>query len=114
VPFGLSSRAISTFYARVTGQFIGGFRIVAGFQGPGVEILAYHAEGRSGTGRRGQVTGIVRDVFGFSDRTRQSLIALLREQRDTTIQGRVMNAVRGLRRGMYQSFGVFARRQGRR
>jgi hypothetical protein len=78
-----------------------------------VEILAYHAEGKAGNGKKGGTTGVVRDVMGFSDGTRQSLVALLREHRDATIQGKVMNAVRGVRRGMYQSFGVFNRRQGR-
>lgn len=67
-PFGLLSRSIRSFYAEWRGQVL-----AAGFRGPGVEILAYHALGRAGTGRKGQVTGIVRDVLGVSPQTIQAL-----------------------------------------
>lgn len=111
VPFNEASRAIAAFYTddRVQGE---GFIVSAGFRGPGVEILAYHAEGRAGTGRKGQVTGIVRDVFGVSERTRKAVIEVFREHARMTFAGKIRAGVRSLRRGMYQSFGIF-RAQGR-
>ena len=83
VPFGEASAAIAAFYA-VPVSTRDGYTITAGFRGPKAIILKYHAEGRSGYGRpivkggqlvgfrgvKGRVTGIRRDVFGLSPRTR--------------------------------------------
>jgi len=52
---------VRSFFASWQGDLL-----VAGYRGPGVEILGYHAAGRSGTGRKGEVTGVVRDVLGVS------------------------------------------------
>lgn len=94
---GMLATAIRTFFAEWRGN-----KMVAGFRGEGVEILAYHATGKSGKGRpierdgkvvgfrgvRGRTTGIVRDVFGVSPATRRDLVARFRELSRETFTAR--------------------------
>lgn len=126
-PHGTASRAVKSFYADRRGN-----TIVAGFRGPGVEILAYHAAGRAGTGKRGQhgsigqlthrrfdgkrivkdavtgetkqnVTGIVRDVLGVSPQT----VEEIRNEWKYTIRARFARGVRGVRRAAANFLGSF-------
>lgn len=60
VPFGELSRAISQFFARVA-RTAAGWRLTAGFEGEGAEILGHHAAGAG--------HNPVRDVFGVSPKT---------------------------------------------
>lgn len=89
-PFGEASSSIQSFYARHTTS-LDGWTVTAGFQGPMAPILRYHADGKSGTGHpihkggqivafrgiKGRVSGIVRDVFGVSQRTREEVAYMI-------------------------------------
>lgn len=100
-PFGRNSRSVTTFYADRRGT-----TITAGFRGNRVEILAYHAAGKAGTGRKGQVTGIVRDIMGVSPRT----INAIRSEWKYTIRAigaRGVRAVSGVARRAASFFGSF-------
>lgn len=97
-PFRRGSRSIATFFADRRGS-----TVVAGFRGRGVEILAYHAAGKAGTGKKGQVTGIVRDVMGVSPQTVQAI----RDEWRGTIRARLARGVRGVRRAAANFLGSF-------
>ncbi len=101
-PFRESSWSVRGFFAEWRGNVLAAF-----FRGEGIEFLAYHAAGKSGKGRpvvkdgkivgfrgiKGATTGIVRDVFGVSARTRRDLVARFRELHRETFAGRVGAAV---------------------
>lgn len=95
-PFRQASRSVSAFFAEWRGN-----RLVAGFRGPGVEVLAYHAAGKSGTGRKGQVTGIVRDIFGVSPQT----VADLRAEYSRSFRAVVTRAAKSAARRAASFFG---------
>jgi hypothetical protein len=102
-PFNQASRSIAAFYGDIHSD-----RIEFGYRGRRVEILAYHATGRAGTGRKGQTTGIVRDVFGFSPQTRQSLTRMFESHWRSTFR-RGVAAVRSTsRRAASFFFGTFS------
>lgn len=109
-PFGEASRAISGFFADAR-KAAGGWTVTAGFRGPGVEILGYHAEGKSGKGKllhdkktgepyfvgvKGRTTGIVRDVFGVSPATYRDLRDEFRRMAGDTFARRAYRAARGV------------------
>ena len=116
VPNGLFSMAIRLFFAEWRGN-----TMVAGYRGEGVEILGYHAAGKSGKGRpiqrdgkvvgfrgvRGRTTGIVRDVFGVSPATRRDLIARFREMSRDTFTARAGRFFAGANRRAAAFFGGF-------
>lgn len=107
VPFGQASAAIAQFYANPVATR-DGFTVVAGFRGNKAQILRYHAEGRSGSGRpivkggklvgfrgiKGRVTGVRRDVFGVSPRTRADIGYVMQQH-----SSRLRNVVRAAGRG---------------
>lgn len=92
-PFGESSAAITQFYSNPVSVGRDGFTVAAGYRGDKAVILRYHAEGRSGSGRpvvvdgktvgfrgiKGKVTGIRRNVFGVSPRTRTDIDYVMRQ-----------------------------------
>ena len=114
VPNGRLSLAIRTFFAEWRGN-----TMVAGFRGEGVEILVYHAAGKSGKGRpvvrggkvvgfrgvKGRTTGIVRDVFGVSPATRRDLIGRFREMSRDTFAARAGRFFVGVNRRAAAFFG---------
>lgn len=114
VPNGRLSIAIRTFFAEWRGN-----TMVAGFRGDGVEILGYHATGKSGKGRpiqrdgkvvgfrgiKGRTTGIVRDVFGVSPATRRDLIERFREMSRDTFTARAGRFVATVRTRAAAFFG---------
>lgn len=95
--------------------------MVAGFRGEGVEILGYHATGKSGKGKpvvrdgkvvgfrgiKGRTTGIVRDVFGVSPRTRRDLIERFREMSRDTFTARAGRFAASVNRRAAAFFGGF-------
>ena len=113
-PNGLLSRSVTTFFAEWRGDVMS-----AGFRGEGVEILAYHAAGKSGRGIpierdgkvvgfrgiKGATTGIVRDVFGVSPRTRKDLIDRYREMASRTFAARAGRFFAGVSRRAASFFG---------
>ena len=120
-----ASRSITAFTSEQV-KTRDGWTVTAGYAGPGVEILAYHAEGRSGAGKpltkdgkligfrgiKGRVSGIVRNVFYVSKQTKQELADEFRAHSQATFLGKIRRAVGQFRREHYRMFGVF-RAQGR-
>lgn len=129
LPFGERSRAIRCFFVEWNGDLM-----TAGFRGAGVEVLAYHAAGKSGKGRpifsggqaggrkgkrgrevvgfvgvKGQVTGIVRDVLGVSAATRAELIESYRQMVRQTFTGRIAHVARQVASRVSSVFGMGAR-----
>lgn len=119
-PFGESSRSITSHYTDVR-HTSNGWTLSAGFRGPGVEILAYHAAGKAGCGvpieRDGKIigfrgikgctTGIMRDIFGVSPATRRDIITLFREHAKNTFRARVGRAATETYRRAAAFFGNF-------
>jgi hypothetical protein len=87
-PHGPASRSIAGFFAEVA-RHAGGFVVRCGIRGRGVEVLGYHALGRAGTGRKGQTTGVRRDVLGIPPQYLPELQAINRRH-----VGRLRRALR--------------------
>lgn len=78
---GSASNRLSGFFFKLTNT-LGGFSVDVGFESKSplmARVFRWHAEGKAGTGRKGQVTGIVRDILGMPPERIARITAMVRE-----------------------------------